>query len=46
MLYEAGMKIYTYCSSSKEWVQEGQNVEFYPSRPCRYAYRMTTDCRL
>lgn len=23
LLYESGMKVYTYCSSSKEWGQEG-----------------------
>jgi cytosolic carboxypeptidase protein 2/3 len=36
LLYGSGMKPYVYCSSTKEWVQEGQNIEFYPTRRAKY----------
>lgn len=37
LMYDSGMKVFTYCSSLKEWVQQGDNVEYYPSNKIKYS---------
>jgi hypothetical protein len=36
LMYDSGMKVYTYCSSAKSWAQDGENIQFYPTLSPKY----------